>query len=170
MAIIGEFISHKGLNYYPSLFFFSVAALPLLILLYRWGIWGIPSLFIFGITSSLILSGASFETFIVNTLGYPGYALGMLLFIKPGRDEVKESLHYAFLYLFIGFLGMTFLRSLALTAFEANFISNIFLITSNETLSFIACTLLFIIMRKRKSYLVYLPEIYIEKDRELNSE
>lgn len=164
LALVGEFISQKALQYFQSNFFFSIAALPLFILFYRWGIRGVPSIFIFGIASSIILTGATFKTFIVNILGYPGFALGMLLFIRPGRENVKLSIYFAFLYVLAGFTGMVILRSLILTAFEADILSNILLIASNESLSFIACTLLFILMRKRTGYLVYLPAVYREKD------
>lgn len=164
LALAGEFISQKGLEYFQTSFFFSIAALPLFILFYRWGLWGFPSLFIFGAASSIILTGATCKTFIVNIAGYPGYALGMLLFIRPGRKDIKLGIHCAFLYILAGFTGMVILRSLILTAFEADILSNILLIASNEALSFIACSLLFVLMRKRTGYLVYLPAVYREKD------
>lgn len=162
LAVVGEFISQKGLDYFYTGFYFSISALPLFILLYRWGVRGLPSLIVFGLVSSFILAGATVATFVVNIIGYSGLALGMLLFIKPGRDDIKMSLHFALLYIFLGFLGMIVLRSLILTFFESNFLSSLLLIGSNEALNFLACALIFIIMRKNKAYLIYLPDIYRE--------
>lgn len=99
LAIAGEFINQKALEYFASNIFFSIAALPLFILLYRWGLWGLPSLFIFGAASSLILTGATYEVFIVNIIGYSGLALGMLLFNRPGRENVKLNIYFAFFYI-----------------------------------------------------------------------
>ena len=115
LALVGEFVSQKALGYFQSNFFFSIAALPLFILLYRWGPWGLPSLFIFGMGSSLILTGATYKTFIINILGYPGLALGMILFITAGRENVKLSIYYAFFYILTGFTGMVVLRTLILS-------------------------------------------------------
>lgn len=59
---------------------------------------------------------------------------------------------------------MIVLRSLILSVFETDLLSSILTIASNEALSFIACSLLFILMRKRTGYLIYLPTVYQEKD------
>jgi hypothetical protein len=90
--------------------------------------------------------------------------MGMIFFLKSGRENICFFMHNAFLYILSGFAGMILIRTLILSFFEADFLSNLLLIAANETLSFIACSLLFIIMRRRKGYLVYLPDIYREKE------
>jgi len=164
LAFGGELISQRALIHYHSPFSFSVAVLPLLILLFRWGGPAVPALPLFGLFSTLILPGAGSDALVINVPGYTCLALGMVLFLSPGRRVVRTSLHFPIFYVSLAFMGMTLSRSLILSYFEGNLVSALLLIISNETLSFVACSILFVLLRKRKGIAIYLPDLYREEN------
>ena len=166
LAVAGEFIAVGGLKFFSAGFYFSIALLPLMIFLYRWGLPALPALVFFGIASALMMPGSSIGTVAVNGAGYCGLAGGLILLRTAGRERIRASAYFALLYMFVAWGFMVVLRAVILSLFEGGILSGLLLVGANESLSFIASSILFLLMRRRPGLLIYLPALIEESENE----
>ena len=159
VALGGEIIQAKALERFYSGYSFSISILPLFILMFRWGRVSAYSPVVLGLFATLLVPHAEIRSYIINGAGYAGYSLALLLFLRPGRERVRENPVWALLFVVSGYGGMILFRSIVLSMFEGDFPANLVFISANETLGFIAVAALFVLMRGHKDLLVNMRDV-----------
>lgn len=92
MLAVFEYIIYMAAKYWfpRELYTVSLAAVITSIVYMRWGPWGAIHAVEAGIVFCL-LSGATWEQYVIYCLGNAFSLLALLLFIKPGKEKVREG-------------------------------------------------------------------------------
>lgn len=164
IGIFSEIINYYAINKFATDFYFSISLIVVFIAMFRWGKIGILISPIIGFAFSILLHDVSPDTYLVYIIGNMGIALAYLLLHYVKREKIIDQPYWAVLYVFAGFIGIILVRSFVWMLLGTNIIWSIFYFTSNEALTIIIVSILFVLLRNQGSVMVDMNKLYEESE------
>jgi hypothetical protein len=154
ILVVLEFLAGIALKMNPGEIFTLSVVLPVtLIVMVRWGAWGIPFGALGGLAYTLVNGGSGTVIFIYS-VGNLGIALALLVARKIPGEKLRRSIPCIALYTAAGYVGMCLGRSILALIFEqVNFFAALQRYVSVEALNFVMAVIVLVIAARQNGVL-----------------
>ena len=106
-----EFLNSLALTYFPGEVFTLSVVLPItLIVMMRWGAYGVLHAVVGGLVYCIFNQGG-LSAYVIYTLGNACIALNLIWFKKIGKEAVRQSILYTVLFALSGYVAMNIGRA-----------------------------------------------------------